>query len=398
MDTTLATPLQQPLLPDYAGGSIVNLMTSIATAFGARGGSCVPLRDPALERLLPDRGRIVLMVVDGLGHTHLTRHHAETSLRRHLRGSLTSVFPSTTATAITTLLTGLAPAQHGLTGWHMYFPEIATVGAVLPMLTRRTGQPLAFLGLDPARVFDHQPLFDRLPVRSFVVSPARIVDSTFNRAHTGGAERRGYGSLEQFFGSILKCLRATDERSYVYAYYADFDSIAHEHGVGSRQADRLLRRFDAAFSAFLPAAASLDATIVVTADHGFIDSPPERSIQLDDHPDLEATLRLPLCGERRAAYCYVHPDRGRDFEEYVRGAFSEQAWLHHSETLIEQGWFGPGEPHPKLKERVGDYTLVMKADWTIKDWLPGEKRHTVIGVHGGVTEAEMIVPLVVVQP
>jgi hypothetical protein len=91
MDTTLAPPLQQPILPDYAGGSIFNLVNTIATAVGASDGFGAPLRDPALEQLLQDRGRIVLMVVDGLGYTHLTRHHWGSSLHRHLHSSLTSV-------------------------------------------------------------------------------------------------------------------------------------------------------------------------------------------------------------------------------------------------------------------------------------------------------------------
>ena len=398
MTTLLATPEQRAILPDYAGGSIVNLMSTIASGLGARDGPYASLREPDIAASLRDRGRVVLIVVDGLGAKRLAHHHNGSALHRHLRGTLTSVFPSTTATAITTFLTGLAPAQHGLTGWHMYFPDVATVGSVLPLRTRRTDQPLTPLGLDTAALFDHKAVFDRLPVRSFVVSPERILDSTFNRVHSGNAERRGYGSLEQFFDSILNCLRTTRQPCYTYAYFADYDSIAHQHGVDSPEADRLLRRFDSAFAAFLRAAAGLDATVLVTADHGFIDSPNDRLIELDDHPVLEQALRLPLCGERRAAYCYVKPDRAHDFEDYVRDALSEQIWLHRSEALIEQGWFGPGEPHPKLKERVGDFILVMKDNWTIKDWLPGEQRYKQVGVHGGVTEAEMIVPLMVAQP
>jgi hypothetical protein len=172
MDTAPATPLQQPILPDYAGGSIFNLVNTIATAVGASDGFCAPLRDPALGRLLQDRGRIVLMVVDGLGYTHLTRHHWGSSLHRHLHSSLTSVFPSTTATAITTFLTGLAPLQHGLTGWHLHFPEIATVGAVLPLLTRNTGQPLAVLGLDA----EEQRRLDQVMIE---------LDGTENKARLG---------------------------------------------------------------------------------------------------------------------------------------------------------------------------------------------------------------------
>jgi len=396
--TALATPVTHPVLPDYDGGGIVNLMASIATALGAPAGPYAAVRGAGLGQLLASRERVVLIVVDGLGHRYLTRNYPGSTLCRSLHGSLTSVFPSTTATAITAFLTGLAPAQHGITGWHMYFPDIAAIGAVLPLRTRQMDRPLTALGFDPARFFDRPSLFDRLPVRSFVVSPERIVNSVFNRLHSGTAERRGYGSLEQMFASILSCLRAAAGRRYIYAYYADFDSVAHEHGVNSRQADHVVRRFDAAFSAFLSHASGLDATVVVTADHGFIDSPPEWLVELDDHPDLRATLRLPLCGERRAAYCYVQPAQAGDFERYVQCRLADQAWLHRSEALIEQGWFGPGAPHAKLKDRVGDYTLVMKDNWTIKDSMPGEARHRQIGVHGGVTEDEMIVPLVVVQP
>jgi hypothetical protein len=395
VDTALATGER---LPDYGGNSILNLITSVAAVFGAPPTPYAGLSDAGLQALLARRDRLVLIVVDGLGYRQLTRDHARSALCQHLRAALTSVFPPTTATAITALLTGLAPAQHAVTGWHMYFPEVDTVGAALTLRTRQTDRPLTALGVDAERFFGHRSLFDRLPVRSFVVSPERIVDSTFNRLHSGVAERRGYGSLEQLFASVLGCLRAADGPRYIYAYYADFDSVAHEHGANSARAAQMVRRFDAAFCAFLNEAAGLDATVIVTADHGFIDSPPERMIELADHPILQATLRLPLCGERRAAYCYVRPDRAEEFERYVRSQLAAEARLYRSEALIEQGWFGPGAPHPRLRERVGDYTLVMKDNWTIKDWLPGEQRHRHIGVHAGLSEDEMLVPLVVAQP
>jgi predicted AlkP superfamily pyrophosphatase or phosphodiesterase len=235
-------------------------------------------------------------------------------------------------------------------------------------------------------------------VRSYAVGPERILASVFNRTNCSGAQLRGYSSLEQLFDSTLNCLRATGERCYIYAYFADYDSVAHEHGVDSRRTLRLLQRFDDAFAAFLNAAKGLDVSVIVTADHGFIDSPPRRVIELDRHPALGAMLRAPLCGERRAAYCYVRPECSDAFAQYVTRELAHQAWLYRSETLIEQGWFGPGVPHPALAQRVGDYTLVMKDTWTIKEWLPGEQRHRQIGVHGGVSEDEMTVPLIVAQP
>jgi len=395
----LATPARAaPYLPDYGGRSIVNLIASIACAFGARDWPVARLSDPSLASLLDGAKRIALLVVDGMGQAQLARAPWRGALSQHARGTLTSVFPSTTATAITALMTGLPPSQHGLTGWHMYFPEIAAVGAVLPFRTRASDRPMAALGLPSARVFDQRSLFDRLPVASFALAPERIVNSEFNRAYTGGAERIGYRSLEHLFQALVNCLGRQSGPCFVYAYFPDFDAMAHEHGADSTAALRALQRFDGALGAFLPAAARLDTVVAVTADHGFIDSPPRRSILLEDHAALQEMLRLPLCGERRAAYCYIKPGLAEEFEAYVADRLAEQVWLFASAALIEQGWFGPGTPHPKLNERVGDYTLVAKDDWTVKDWLPGEKRHTQLGVHGGVSADEMVVPLVVACP
>jgi arylsulfatase A-like enzyme len=137
-----------------------------------------------------------------------------------------------------------------------------------------------------------------------------------------------------------------------------------------------------------------DTWLLVTADHGFVDSPPRRIIDLDDHPQLAALLLRPLCGERRAAFCYVAPADRPAFEHYVRRHFGRSVHLYASSTLIAAGWFGPPPHHPRLASRVGDYTLVMKDNWTIKDWLPEEKRYTMLGVHGGISSFEMRVPLV----
>jgi Type I phosphodiesterase / nucleotide pyrophosphatase len=396
-------PPQLPLpggvvLPDYGGGSIVNLMTSIAAGLGVSDPAGVPLTTAAWSALLCERARIILLVVDGLGYRRLTTTPGCNALRAHLRGSLTSVFPSTTASAITTFLTGLAPSQHALTGWHIWFPEQATVGAILPYRSRVGDRPLTALGIEPEQLFTHRSFFQRLPVRSYAIAPERILGSVYNRAHCRGAELRGYASLEQLFEASLNCLRFSHERCYVYAYYADYDSTAHEHGVDSRPALRLLQRVDEAFGAFLHAAAGLDATVIVTADHGFIDSPPPSIVELDRHPRLQILLRAPLCGERRAAYCYVQPDATEQFEQYIASELSQQAWACSSKTLIDAGWFGPAPPHAALAQRTGDYTLVMKDNWTIKQWLPGEQRHRQIGVHGGVSEDEMLVPLVIASP
>jgi hypothetical protein len=379
-------------LPDYRGGSIVNLMASIALARGNEAALYSPLELLSPSRLLTSKN-IVLIVIDGLGYECLTSAGKSTGLYSHLQGRISSVFPSTTATAITTFLTGIAPQQHGLTGWHMYLRELGTVMAVLPFRPR-LGAPRAE-GFNTAEVFDQRPIFDQLKVRSYVVVPSKIIDSVYNAAYSGSACRRAYSSsLQTLFRTVARVLREHNERKYVYAYYPELDRVAHEYGPASRKTQAHLAEIDLAFTQFLDQIKGSDTTVIMTADHGFIET--KERIELDNHPLLANALRLPLCGESRVAYCYVYPEKRALFEHYVENHLAGQATLLSSKELINRGYFGLGPPHPRLQERIGDYTLIMKDGYVIKDWLPGEERYRHIGVHGGMSAAEMYVPLIVV--
>ncbi len=377
--------------PDYAGGSIVNLMASIEAACGGNS----PY--PELRALPPSEmagvRNLIFLVIDGLGYEHLELKG--NVLRRALRTKITSVFPPTTATAVTTFLTGLAPQQHGLTGWFTYFRELGSVAAVLPFQPRHGGPSYRESGIEATTLFDHTPFFDRIAIPSYMVSPQWIVHSDFNAAHSGRAHRIGYRTLEGMFQAVIDISRSSSERKYIYAYSPELDTLAHQHGIGSPEVARLLSTVDAAFEQFLDALEGSDSCVIVTADHGIVDTVPEKRLEVDQHSALADSLVLPLCGEPRVAYCYVHPDKTSQFEDYVQSELAGQAWLFKSRQVVEEGWFGLGEPHPRLLDRIGHYVLMMRENYVIKDWLMGERRHTHVGVHGGVSAAEMFVPLVV---
>ena len=125
----------------------------------------------------------------------------------------------------------------------------------------------------------------------------------------------------------------------------------------------------------------------------------EELIKLKNHPKLEEALALPLCGEARAAICYVRPSKVREFEKYVKNNLSRFCTLHKSEELVRKGLFGPAnmKPSKKLYERAGDYVLIMKDRYLLKDYLPNEKTGFQKGNHGGLSREEMIVPVIVIR-
>ncbi|GAB6039804.1 alkaline phosphatase family protein [Endothiovibrio diazotrophicus] len=380
--------------PDYHSRSIVNLMASLTSALGGDEGIYAPLTALPSERLACTRN-VVLLVLDGLGY-HWLRERAASNLAQCCVGAMNSVFPPTTASAITTFLTGEAPQQHGLTGWFVHFKELGGVAAVLPYqprVTRKTSY--ADHGIEPAAFFGHTPLMDRLAVECHSVVPRWIADSPFNRAHQGRAKLHRFNSMGGFFREVTRAVRGGGGRKYVYGYWPEYDALAHEHGTQSRQVAEQFEALDRGFGALLKSLAGTDTVVIATADHGFIDTTRERVVHLADHPTLADCLALPLCGEPRAAYCYLHPGREKRFLDYVGEHFDHCCEAVASERLIDEGWFGLGEPHPRLWQRVGHYTLMMKENWVIKDQLAGEKAFHHVGVHGGTSEAEMTVPLIV---
>lgn len=385
------------MLPDYDGGSIANLMSSIAEACGAP----PPPQAPLHARFGVDAARlararnIVLIVVDGLGMELLTAHGSG-ALRGAAGPALTSVFPSTTASAIPVFMTGRTPAQHALTGWHMWLDELQAVAAILP-LAPRAGPPFATPRERlPALLFDHAPIYPDMHRPAFLLAPQEIAGSPFNAYHARGARVLPYAGLDAAMQTLGTLLRRP-EAKFVYAYWPTLDSVSHRHGCRSEQALAALTRFCDAFDAMLEDAAGSDTVVLVSADHGFIDSPPERVIELESLPQLAALLDRPLCGEQRVAWCYARPGAAAELEACARESLGARAEVVPRARLLDERWFGPGPVHPKLAARIGDCALVMQDDWSIKDWLDGEARHTTLGVHGGVSVAEMRVPLVYVE-
>ncbi len=384
------------ILPDYSGGSIVNLMASIEQAMGSDcrlypPANCLPTSE------LQECDHLVLLVVDGLGYDFLTTAGKGSHLHSHLQASLTSVCPSTTSAAVPTFLTGVAPQQHGFTGWFTWFREMGNILSVLPFQPRHGGCSLGQLGFTPGVLSDAEPIFHRIKARSNVVMPEYIADSEFNHAFHDGANICSYRGLDDFFDTIHGTVGGKKQREYVYAYWPDFDSIAHSCGVNSPELARHFAEFDQAFGRFVRRMHGSGARIIVTADHGFIDVPSSGVIQMQDHPELAETLVMPLCGEQRFAYSYVHPDKTERFCQYVESELSDAVELYSSAEIIAQGWFGMGVPHAELESRVGHYAMVMKPGYKIRDRVLGERPKRHIGVHGGVTPEEMYVPLIIVD-
>ncbi|MFW9954393.1 MAG: alkaline phosphatase family protein [Candidatus Thorarchaeota archaeon] len=378
--------------PDYEGNGIVNLMSSIIDAAGHKS-PYEPLKGDALSNL-SDSKNIVLIIIDGLGYKYLKDKGRKTLLNRKLIDSMTSVFLPSTGPAISTFFTGLAPQQHAVTGWYVHLQEFGLVAKFLPFTTTVDWNVLR---TDISNMLDVTPLFSKIQREYHVVLDESISDSVFTRFMTGGAIRHGYAGLDDFFIKMKSAVLKPKERSYTYAYWAELDAIGHMLGMQSQETTEHLNDFDRKLEGFIEAIQGTDTTLIITADHGFNDVKPHNNIYSGNHPKLTECLTLPLCGDSRTAFCYVKPSMVKQFEKYVTETLGNVCDMFRSEELVNDAWFGLMKPSSKLRGRIGDYTLIFKDGYGALNSFPGISPPVLRGHHGGITDDEMKVPLVVID-
>ncbi|HEX3947269.1 MAG TPA: alkaline phosphatase family protein [Acidimicrobiales bacterium] len=384
--TSAADPVvPSPVLPAFAGPCLANLVPALLAQVRT------PRPAPPADWLPGPLGRarqVVLLVLDGLGWEQLQARRAiAPTLASGTGGPITSVAPSTTATALTSLTTGLPPAVHGILGY-----RLRVDGAVLNVLGWRLDGADARTRL-PARTFQPHPAFPGPDGRPAgrpvpVVSRADYRSTGFSAAHLGDAVIHGLRTASGLVVEVRRLLAAGEP--FVYAYHDGIDSVAHAHGLGDhydaelRTADRLV----ADLLEVLPPGAAL----VVAADHGQVDVGSAVEV-LDDR--LMDAVEL-LSGEGRFRCLHLRAGATDDVAEAATELFGHLAWVRTAEQVIDDGWLG-GEPVPAVLDRLGDVVLAPFAPTAFLDPADtGEQR--LIARHGSLTEAEMLVPLLSWEP
>lgn len=383
------------LKPQYMGNSLVNLMSSIKQHFGNR------IFYPPLE-IFPIKefvgiNNICLLLIDGMGYNFLEKYGKKTTLYKHLRGKYTSVFPSTTAAAATTIYTGVAPLNHAVLGWFTYLRELGVISTILPLFTRGLKTPHINHDITAESIFQMNSFFSDLNAKGFVLIPKSLVNSSYNKVFSAGASQIGFNNLKELFQFSNNILKNSPGKKYLFDYWPELDEIGHIYGINSEKAINHFNEIDREFGNFCDQISQQVSSvkIIVTADHGLIDTTPQSTLILDQFPELYSMLTLPLCAEPRTVFCFVRPSKTEAFEKYITKHFADYCYMLRNQEFLDQKYLGCYEPHKKLFDRLGDYILLMKDNYILKDQLLGEKRKDLIGNHGGNSEDEMYIPLII---
>ncbi len=384
--------------PDYNGGNLLNLMSSIIRG---RGGHSPhrPLAGLPPAALRP-YSKVILLLLDGLGanqlHRFALRGKGRKFLALHPWQLITTICPATTAAAVTTLATGASPAEHAFLGWHLHLPDLGMVGTILPFVTRMD-TPIATPEFNLKQYLALPAPLASIRGRRVLISQGTIPTSRTSLAQPWWTERHSFQNLD----GLLRQLRAfarSPGRAYAYAYWPDYDSICHAYGPEGRASARHLAELDAFLARVRRALAGTNTLLLVTADHGHMQT--RTGIDLSAIPGFYDTLSILPSGDARMVHCFVRPSRVKDFLRLTRAAplLGACACVRHSEVL-RSGILGPGTPHPALVNRLGDYVLFAAPGHAFLypaalSRTKGIKR----GNHGGLSNDELNVPLFVVTP
>lgn len=384
--------------PEYSNNSIVNLISSVLEALGEKS-HYAPLE--GFNYPLTQYQNVVFMVIDGLSYNFLMNQN-EGILRNNVKKKLSSVFPTTTAAAVTSFLSGEAPLQHAMTGWYMYFKELGCTSLSLPFCPRFAHQPYDTQGIHPSDIFVYKNIFDRLFIPYTIISPNKTINSAYSNHSFGSRNKIGYENHQDFFKIVGKKITENIENpnasnNMIYAYYPYFDEFAHIYGIGSQNCVDLYNKFEYDFRKLKEQFTDSNTLFIITADHGLVDVPNENKLRVSDYPKLAETLTLPLCGEGRVPFCYVRSSKTKQFTDFISNEFSEYCEMISIDEALEQNLFGLGEMHPRFYERVGDFILLMKDHYILIDPQLNEKEHPFVGFHGGLSDDELYVPLIVIE-
>ena len=410
-------PAGKFIYPYYEGYSIANLPATIAAILGVElEGTAPPIPSHLWSDLAAGVRRVILVLLDAVGYGTLRRlGEADPTFRRLLRAGrffpLTPVFPSTTVVALTTIWTGRAPLGHGFLGTRLLLSDqgvVADMLALAPAAHKQDRESLLDWGWKPEQFVTVPSLGKQLNdrgVRTVALTFYPYINGGLSRIfHRDAGERRGYVGLSDLWINLREVVaRSQAEHLFVNAYWGEVDTLSHVYGPDAEPCRSALRHLGRAleedFLAPLPAEAREGTLLILVADHGQAVTPAERAVYLSDHPALREMLLLPPAGEPRASFLYVQPGQAERLRSYIAEHFAGRFVLLETDRALAAGLFGPERPTPALRPRLGDFLLLAQDGSQLlltRRQRAGEPP-VLVGHHGSLTPAEMLVPLLMVR-
>lgn len=381
-----------PLVPSYGQHSLAEVMPAVLDSLGAADAS------QGAERGLrvPPARAVVVLLIDGLGAQLLREYSTDAPFlaSRMDLGPLTAGFPSSTSISLTTLGTGLPPGQHGILGISMRADETTMLdtlqwtehGAVGHVDLRETVVPER---VQPAETAWQRA--ERAGIATTTVAPRLFDGSGLTRVALRGGTYRGTFAMGDVVAAVDEAITGPG-RALCYAYHSELDMLGHIYAPGSQPWRMQLQLADR-LAMMIADALPSDALMLVTGDHGMVTV--DHRIDADTEPELRDGAEL-IGGDPRSRHVYCRAGATDDVLATWRERLGEHAWILAGEEAVDAGWFGPVAP--QMRPRIGDVVVAMRGTAALIRSRAEPMLSRLTGQHGSLTEAEQLVPLLLVEP
>ncbi|NLC29134.1 MAG: sulfatase-like hydrolase/transferase, partial [Chloroflexi bacterium] len=199
-------------MPSYEGYGFANLTPSVFQWLGA-GQPPAPVFGADILAQFDERYQnVVVILVDALGYNQLLRLIGEgraplwkEQVEKGKLFPITSICPSTTASALTTIWTGRPPNQHGVIGYEMWNKGLGLImNNILhtPITYRGDVGGLSRAGFEPTRFMNQETLGQRFAchgVESHAFLPGSIANSGLSQMHLPGSNLHAYSAESDLF-------------------------------------------------------------------------------------------------------------------------------------------------------------------------------------------------------
>lgn len=363
--------------PNY-DRSILSIASSVLNHFGVK--DCQHKTLPEFDELLKkDYKNIIVMLFDGLGTSSLNYHLKENDfLRNHCVTDISSVFPSTTVAATTSILSGYSPAECGWLGWDLYFEEIGENVAVFKNTLQRNGEPAAKFNV----------AHKYIPVKS-IMKRIEEVNGRRSAYCVSFFSKYRSKSVEDICKTVYK-LSKKRKKKYIYSYWNQPDHAMHGHGVTSQEAHEQILHINSEVEKLCGKLEN--SLVIITADHGLCNGV---NVYLEDYPELNSMLKIPPSIEPgRAMSLFVKDGLQEEFKNKFNRRFGDCFRLMTKEEVFSENLLGYGKPHPRTYAFVGDFLAVATTEKTL---FTAREEHEFVGVHAGLTKEEMTVPFIAIE-
>lgn len=399
------------IAPQYDGCALNNLPGSICRWLGAPAFGDRPLVNEILDQHGQVFQHVILLLVDGMGLNTLegvlqrADHERDLAVWGEIASQgalapLTSIVPSTTSAALTTLWTGRAPAAHGVVGYEVWLKEYGMIANMIlhaPASYAGDVGSLSRAGFDPQTFLPTPTLGPHLKASGVQVNAFQhhsIVRSGLSTMLMTGVDVQPFRSLGDLWVSLQALLDSqADQRSYTYIYWGDLDEHEHRYGTADARVALEFANFSRQLGYFVrqhKSRARGDTLLLITADHGHLDTPRQARYELRGHPDLQECLVMSPSGEARLPFAFLRPGREEQFLRYLEAAWPGEFLAVPSAQAVEAGLFGSSERYSRLIERIGDYVVIPQGS---AYWWFAARDNPLLGRHGGMSRTEMLVPL-----